>query len=136
VIAGSAGFLVGAPLAAWLLTVEDLNVFIPLFFTTIFFFTWYHGPMSAAIFDVVPPQVAASVIGTYVFFTHIAGDAIAYPLVGFLSDRFGLRMAMMVLPAAAFLGGSIVLLATRSIATDRDRARRASGAFFPPRVAL
>jgi sugar phosphate permease len=136
VIAGSAGFLVGAPLAAWLLTVEDLNVFIPLFFTTIFFFTWYHGPMSAAIFDVVPPQVAASVIGTYVFFTHIAGDAIAYPLVGFLSDRFGLRMAMMVLPAAAFLGGSIVLLATRSIASDRDRARRASGAFFAPRDAL
>jgi sugar phosphate permease len=136
VIAGSAGFLVGAPLAAWLLTVEDLNVFIPLFFTTIFFFTWYHGPMSAAIFDVVPPQVAASVIGTYVFFTHIAGDAIAYPLVGFLSDRFGLRMAMMVLPAAAFLGGSIVLLATRSIASDRDRARRASGAFFAPREAL
>jgi len=136
VIAGSAGFLMGAPLALWLLTVEDLNVFIPVFFTTIFFFTWYHGPMSAAIFDVVPPQVAASVIGAYVFFTHIAGDAIAYPLIGFLSDRFGLRAAMMVLPAAAFLGGSVVLLATRTIASDRDRARRASGAFFVPQEAL
>jgi MFS family permease len=135
VLVGSAGFLLGAPLAMWLLTVEDLNVFIPLFFATTFFFTWYHGPMSAAIFDVVPPQVAASVIGAYVFFTHIAGDAIAYPLIGFLSDRFGLRAAMMVLPAAAFVGGSVVLLATRTIRTDRDRARRASGAFFPPKVA-
>jgi MFS family permease len=135
VIAGSAGFLMGAPLALWLLTVEDLNVFIPLFFTTIFFFTWYHGPMSAAIFDVVPPQVAASVIGAYVFFTHIAGDAISYPLIGFLSDNFGLRAAMMVLPAAAFLGGMIVLLAARTMASDRDRARRASGAFFVPQGA-
>jgi MFS family permease len=123
VLAGSAGFLAGAPLALWLLHVEDLNVFIPLFFMTLFFFTWYHGPMTAAIFDVVPPQVAASVIGTYVFFTHIAGDAIAYPLVGSLSDRFGLRTAMLVLPAAAFVGGGLVLLALRTVARDQARVR-------------
>lgn len=128
VIAGSAGFLTGAPLAFWLLNVENLDVFIPVFFTTIFFFTWYHGPMTAAIFDVVPHQVGASVIGTYVFFTHIAGDAIAYPLVGALSDRFGLRTAMFILPAAAFLGGAIVLLAIRTVASDRDRAQAASAA--------
>lgn len=127
VIAGSAGFLAGAPLALWLLHVEDLNVFIPLFFTTLFFFTWYHGPMTAAIFDVVPPQVGASVIGTYVFFTHIAGDAIAYPLVGSLSDRFGLRAAMLVLPTAAFLGGGLVLLALRTVERDRVRVRSANG---------
>ena len=125
VLAGSAGFLVGAPLAFWLLHVEDLDVFIPVFFTTLFFFTWYHGPMTAAIFDVVPPQVGASVIGTYVFFTHIAGDAIAYPLVGSLSDRFGLRTAMLVLPAAAFVGGSLVLLALRTVANDQARVRAA-----------
>lgn len=126
VIAGSAGFLAGAPLAFWLLNVENLDVFIPVFFTTIFFFTWYHGPMTAAIFDVVPHQVGASVIGTYVFFTHIAGDAIAYPLVGTLSDRFGLRTAMFILPAAAFLGGAIVLLALRTVASDRARAQAVS----------
>jgi len=123
VVAGSAGFLAGAPLAFWLLHVENLDLFIPVFFTTIFFFTWYHGPMTAAIFDVVPHQVAGSVIGTYVFFTHIAGDAIAYPLVGALSDRFGLRLAMYVLPAAAFLGGSVVLLAIRTVARDRARVQ-------------
>jgi MFS family permease len=127
VLAGSAGFLVGAPLALWVLRIEDLELFIPVFFATLFFFTWYHGPMTAAIFDVVPPQVGASVIGTYVFFTHIAGDAIAYPLVGFLSDRFGLRNAMLILPAAAFIGGSVVLLAVRTVARDRDRAREVGG---------
>jgi MFS family permease len=126
VLAGSAGFLLGAPLAFWLLHIEDLDLFIPVFFSTLFFFTWYHGPMTAAIFDVVPPQVGASVIGTYVFFTHIAGDAIAYPLVGTLSDRFGLRTAMLVLPAAAFLGGSIVLLAIRTVASDHARAQLAA----------
>jgi MFS family permease len=123
VLAGSAGFLAGAPLALWLLHIEDLDVFIPVFFATIFFFTWYHGPMSAAIFDAVPARIGASVIGTYVFFTHIAGDAIAYPLVGALSDAFGLRTAMLVLPAAAFAGGLVVLRATRTMARDRARAR-------------
>jgi sugar phosphate permease len=133
VVVGSVGFLIGAPLAAWLLTVEDLYVFIPVFFTTIFFFMWYHGPMTAAIFDVVPSQVAGSVIGAYVFFTHIAGNAIAYPLVGFLSDHFGLRLAMMLLPVAAFGGGLVVLLAARTLARDRERAWRASGQFpIPP----
>jgi MFS family permease len=126
VIAGSAGFLMGAPLALWLLQIRDFDLFIPVFFATIFFFTWYHGPMTAAIFDVVPHQIGASVIGTYVFFTHIAGDAIAYPLVGALSDRFGIATAMYVLPAAAFLGGSVVLLATRTVGRDEARARAAS----------
>lgn len=133
VVAGAAGFLIGAPFAVWLLTIEDLNVFIPVFFVTIFFFMWYHGPMTASIFDVVPPQVGATVIGAYVFFTHIAGDAIAYPLIGFLSDRFSLRFAMMMLPAAAFVGGLVVLRAARSLARDRERAWRASGQYpIPP----
>ena len=147
VIAGAAGFLVGAPLAVWLLMIEDLDVFIPVFFTTIFFFTWYHGPMTASIFDVVPSQVSASLKTSpclrksrslsYVFFTHIAGDAIAYPLVGFLSDRFGLRLAMMLLPTVAFCGGLVVLLAARTLSRDREEAWRASGQFpipRPPRV--
>lgn len=126
VVAGSAGFLIGAPLALWLLQIEDLELFIPVFFSTIFFFTWYHGPISAAIFDAAPPQVGASVIGTYVFFTHIAGDAIAYPLIGSLSDRFGLRAAMVILPAAAFAGGLIVLRAVRTMPRDRQRAQSAA----------
>ncbi len=57
------------------------------------------------------------------FFTHIAGDAVAYPLVGFLSDRFGIQRAMMVLPLMAFVGGSVVLLALRTVRHDRDRVQ-------------
>lgn len=132
VVAGAAGFLIGGPLAIWLLSVDDLDLFIPLFFTTLFFYTWYHGPMTAAIFDVVPAQVSASVIGAYVFFTHIAGDAVAFPVVGFLSDRFGIRLAMMILPAVAILGGLVVLLALRTIRRDMERGQRATGEFAVP----
>ncbi len=121
VIAGATGFLIGGPLCMWLLSVRELDLFIPLFFSTLFFFTWYHGPVAATIFDVVPPSIGASVMGTYVFFTHIAGDAVAYPLVGFVSDRLGIEWAMLLLPAAGFLGGLIFLLATRTVAQDVRR---------------
>ncbi len=124
VVAGCAGFLVGGPLCIWLLSVRDLESFIPLFFITLFLFTWYHGPVSATIFDVVPASVGASVMGAYVFFTHMAGDAIAYPLIGAFSDRFGIRTAMLLLPVVGMVGGVVFLMAARTVARDLERVRR------------
>lgn len=124
VVAGGAGFLIGGPVSIWLLSVRDLEWFIPLFFVTLFLFTWYHGPVSATIFDVVPASIGASVMGAYVFFTHIAGDAIAYPLIGAFSDRFGIRTAMVVLPLVGVVGAVVFLMAARTVARDLERARR------------
>ncbi len=94
-------------------------MFIPVFCSASFFFlSWYNGPLSATIFDVVPPQVGATVVGAYLFFIHLAGDAIAFPLVGALSDRFGLEYAMFLLPVVALLGGVLVLMAARSVVRD------------------
>jgi MFS family permease len=121
VLAGAAGFLIGGPLCLWLLSVRDLDVFVPLFFVTLFFFTWYHGPVAATIFDVVPAGIGASVMGTYVFFTHLAGDAVAYPLVGFVSDRLGLERAVLLLPAVGMLGAVVFLMAGRTVAADIRR---------------
>lgn len=121
VLAGAVGFLIGGPLCTWLLSVRDLELFVPLFFVTLFFFTWYHGPVAATIFDVVPPGIGASVMGTYVFFTHLAGDAVAYPLVGFVSDRLGLERAVLLLPAVGMLGALVFLMALRTVAADMQR---------------
>lgn len=123
VVAGCAGFFVGGPLCIWLLSVRDLEAFIPLFFVTLFFFTWYHGPVSATIFDVVPPKVGASVMGAYVFFSHMAGDAIAYPLIGAFSDQYGIRTAMLILPTVGVVGAAVFLLSARTVARDSERAR-------------
>ena len=69
-----------------------------------FFLSWYNGPLSATIFDVVPRRISATVAGAYFLFIHLAGDAIAFPLVGMLSDRFGLEQAVFVLPAVSIAG--------------------------------
>ena len=71
----------------------------------------------------VPGTVRASVLGAYVLFSHLAGDAIAPPLVGYLSDRIGLRPAMLLLPTAGALGGLLILIALTTVGKDMARVR-------------
>lgn len=118
------GFLIGGPLAIWLLTVRDIDVFMPVFAIAFFFLSWYNGPMAAVIFDVVPARIGSTVSGAYLLFIHLAGDAIAFPLIGSLSDRFGLDRAVLILPSVAFLGGLVMLLAMRTVSRDMARAQR------------
>jgi MFS family permease len=122
VLASGAGFVLGAPVCAALLLVEDLRWFGPLVLATYFLYTWYNGPLAAVILDVVPPAVQASVLGAFVLFSHLAGDALAPPLIGYLSDRTGsLRTAMLVLPAVGMLGGLVILIALKTVGRDMAR---------------
>jgi sugar phosphate permease len=132
-VAGT-GFLLGAPVSVALILTDNLRLFVPLVFGTYFFYTWYNGPLSAVIFDVVPAAVRSSVMGAFLLFSHLAGDAVAPPLIGYLSDRLqavwhlpadeALRRAMLLLPAAGLVGGLVILLALRTVA--RDMAREAA----------
>jgi MFS family permease len=124
------GLLIGGPLALWLLTVRDLSLFVPVFCAAFFFISWYSGPIAAVIFDVVPARISATVAGAYLFFIHLVGDTVAFPLVGALSDRFGLDRAVLVLPSVALAGGIVILGATPTVA--RDMARAAADPAPPP----
>lgn len=126
VLAASLGFIIGAPLCFWMLLVKSRAIFGILFFFVVIFYTWYNGPAAAALFDVVPRPIAATVMGVYVFFIHIAGDAIALPVIGALSDRFGIRPALLGLPMIGLLGGVVLLFALFTVKEDMARVRRAS----------
>ncbi len=122
VLVSGAGFVLGAPVCAALLLVEDLHWFAPLIMATYFLYTWYNGPLAAVILDVVPPAVQASVLGAFVLFSHLAGDALAPPLIGYLSDSTGdLRTAMLLLPAVGLLGGLVILIGLRTVSRDMER---------------
>ena len=123
VITVALGLLLGGPLAIWLLTVRDLDVFVPMFAVAFFLLSWYNGPLMAVIFDVVPARIGATVSGAYLLFIHLAGDAIAFPLVGSLSDRIGLANAVMVLPIMAFIGGIVTLGALPTVLRDMARVK-------------
>ncbi len=123
VLASGAGFVLGGPVCAALLLVDRMAFFVPLLFGTFFLYTWYNGPLAALMLDVVPRAAQASVLGAFVLFSHLAGDALSPPLVGYLSDRVGLRAAMMVLPAAGVLGGLVILIALKTVGRDMGRVR-------------
>jgi MFS family permease len=116
------GLLIGGPLALWLLTLRDLAVFVPVFCAAFFFISWYSGPIAAVIFDVVPARISATVAGAYLLFIHLVGDTVAFPLVGALSDRFGLDRAVLLLPSVALAGGVIILGAVWTVEQDMARA--------------
>ena len=122
VLVTGVSFLLGAPLAALLLTLRDPSLFVPVFYAAFILLTMYNGPLTATIFDVVPPRIGTTVVGAYLLFIHIAGDSVAFPLIGSLSDRFGLDRAIYLLPTAALLGGIVVLGAGRYVARDSERA--------------
>ena len=121
VIVVALGLLLGGPLALWLLTIRDPILFQAVFAVTFFCLSWYTGPMTAVIFDVVPARISATVAGAYLLFIHLAGDAIALPLVGSLSDRFGLDRAVLLLPAVVIVGGLTVLGAIKTVGRDMHR---------------
>ena len=123
VVVSGAGFVLGGPVCAALLLIDELRLFVPLLFGTFFLYSWYNGPLSAVILDVVPPAVRASVLGAFVLFSHLAGDAIAPPLIGALSDRFGLRPAMLLLPTAGAVGGTVILIALTTVGRDMQRVK-------------
>jgi len=122
VLTVAAGLVLGSLLSIVLLTVRDLGVFRLLFAAAFFFYSWSLGPSSAIIFDVAPARVGASVAGAYYLFIHLAGDAIALPLVGALSDHIGLERATFILPVASLVGGGLMLLAGPTVAGDMKRA--------------
>jgi MFS family permease len=99
-------------------------VFVPVFACAFFFLSWFNGPIAAVIFDVVPAKVSATVAGAYLLFIHLVGDTVAFPLVGALSDRFGLDRAVLLLPSVAILGGMVILGASRTVGADMLRAAR------------
>ena len=121
----SFGLLIGGPLAIWLLTIRDMAHFVPIFCAAFFFLSWFNGPIAAIIFDVVPARISATVAGAYLLFIHLAGDAISFPLVGALSDRFGISTAVLVLPSVAIAGGLVVALGIRTVGRDMARVSAA-----------
>jgi MFS family permease len=129
VITVAVGLLLGGPLAVWTLSVRDPEQFVLLFSFAFFFLTWYNGPLAATIFDVVPSRISATVVGAYLLFIHLAGDAIAFPLIGALSDRFGIGRAMLLLPLVSVLGGFVILAATRTLRRDMARAALPTGEY-------
>lgn len=65
------------------------------------------GPINTVIVNVVPAGIRASAMALSVFAIHAFGDVPSPALVGAISDRSSLGLAVLILPAAALVGGTL-----------------------------
>jgi MFS family permease len=65
------------------------------------------GPVNTVIVSVVPPAIRSSAMALSIFAIHFFGDVPSPALVGWLSDRTSLDLAVLILPVAALAGGVV-----------------------------
>ncbi len=114
----SIGFLVSVPFGAVALLVDATVPFLIATFFTMYFITWYHGPLAAVVDDLVPDAEATTAQAGFIFLMHFLGTAPSSYVVGALSDEIGLRLALLVPLGAVAAAGLVIMGGWRHAATD------------------
>lgn len=116
------GFLLGVPIAAWAILTPSLPACLAAMFFAEFFLFLNTGPLNTVIVNVTRPAVRAMAFAVNIFFIHALGDAVSPTLLGWLSDRWGLRSSLLVTPAAIAAAAGFCFLCMRFVAADMARA--------------
>jgi MFS family permease len=103
----------GAPMAVLALSSRTLEVFLPAIFMAEFFLFLNTGPLNAVVLGCVPATIRATAMAVNIFFIHALGDAISPPIIGALSERFGLFHATMIAPVMMVVSGILLLYAVK-----------------------
>ncbi|MDB4940309.1 MAG: hypothetical protein JWO40_734 [Candidatus Doudnabacteria bacterium] len=99
-------------------------LFLFLFFSGTVLLSFYHGPATAVIHDVVPKHMRASAFAVYVLIIHLLGDTPAPAVVGKISDltnsplfgsHAGLRFGLELVTGLVFLSGLSFLVVSSII---------------------
>jgi predicted MFS family arabinose efflux permease len=117
-LVAGAGFLAGAPVAVVAIMTKDLTTALVAIFVAECLIFLNTGPLNAVIVNVSPPTIRAMAFAVNIFFIHALGDAISPAIIGMLSDRFGLAIALLVTPLALVIAAGYCFLCTRFIAAD------------------
>ncbi len=72
------------------------------------------GPINSVIVNVVPAGIRATAVAGSIFAIHVLGDVPSPFLVGVISDHSSLARGVLILPAAALVGGAIWAWAART----------------------
>jgi len=112
------GFVLGAPPIYFALHAKGKLSFLLLFGLGAFFLSWYHGPLTATIHDLVPPRGHATALGFYYLFVNLFSMAIAPVVIGRVADRYNLITALHVPIVAQLAGAAFFVLVIQCIRHD------------------
>jgi fucose permease len=103
----------GAPITVLALAGRTAAIYLPAIFAAEFFLFLNTGPLNAVILNCVPARIRATAMAANIFFIHALGDVISPPIIGALSDRYGLFPATMITPLMMVISGCFLLYAIR-----------------------
>jgi MFS family permease len=112
------GFLIGTPFAVWAILAPTLVVCMSAIFIAEFFLFLNTGPLNTVIINVTNPAVRAMAFAVNIFFIHALGDAVSPSILGWLSDQWGLRNALLITPLAMVLAGLLCFICGRFVVQD------------------
>jgi predicted MFS family arabinose efflux permease len=117
----SLSYAAGFPLAMAAVLATDRAAYLILASLAVFLFTFYFPCLAPLIHQVSRPRLRATALALYLFLAHILGNAVAPPLVGWLSDRTGdLRVGMAGVLMFAFVGALIGFWGLRFVGRDTE----------------
>ncbi|MBS1839990.1 MAG: MFS transporter [Acidobacteria bacterium] len=95
---------------------EKRSVLIGLFIAG-FFMSWYHGPVTAVIHDMMPRRAHSTSIGLYMFATQLVGG-LGPQVIGKISDLRDLQVGLQIAVAVLVCGALLMLLVIHFIRRD------------------
>ena len=116
------GFLIGTPFAVWAILAPGLTSCMTAIFIAEFFLFLNTGPLNTVIINVSNPAVRAMAFAVNIFFIHALGDAVSPSILGWLSDQWGLRQALLITPGAMVLAGIFCFICGRFVVKDMAQA--------------
>ena len=115
------GFVVGAPVVALAIIAPSLAASLVAIFLAEFFLFFNTGPLNTVIVNVTNPSLRATAFAVNIFFIHALGDAVSPTILGFCSDLWGIRTALLIAPLAVAMAAFFCFLCTRYIEADMGR---------------
>jgi MFS transporter, Spinster family, sphingosine-1-phosphate transporter len=120
------GMALTIPCAAASIELPNSRALYVVGVATVFFMSWYHAPMAASVDDLAPAGKSVTAQGLVIFTMHMLGTAPASWVLGEISQRSTLRLAMWVSTVALGVAALAMMIATASFAADHARARGAA----------
>src|SRR3984957_9346600 len=117
-IAAVAGaFLFAAPFLLLAIQSEEKRTVLVGLVVSGFFMSWYHGPVTAALHDMMPRRAHATSIGVYLLVTQLVGG-FGPQIIGKISDLRDLQLGLQVCVAVMVCGALLMLLVIHFIRRD------------------
>jgi MFS transporter, Spinster family, sphingosine-1-phosphate transporter len=96
---------------------DDKRVVLGGLFIAGFFMSWYHGPVTAVIHDMMPRRAHSTSIGWYMFFTQLVGG-LGPKIVGKISDVRDLQVGLEIAVGILVCGALLMLLVIHFVRRD------------------